>query len=70
MNEPRPGPAPEPGPRARAAALTLPPPPAGTFILTSLPPIQFCAWTACQVWEAQGFLVGGRWAVFMLFGND
>lgn len=26
--------------------------------------------TACQVWEAQGFLVGGRWAVFMLFGND
>ena len=56
-----------------------PPPPIHTQRATSRgrdfysdgPPAQpVLRGTACQVWEAHGFLVGGRWAVFMLFGND
>lgn len=42
----------------------------GTFILTGVRLSRSVPGTACQVCEAQGFLVGGRWAVFMLFGND
>lgn len=44
--------------------------PRGDFYSDGPPAQPVLRGTACQVWEAHGFLVGGRWAVFMLFGND
>lgn len=68
-----------PGASGPAASPLAPPPapthtvcraPGGDFYSDGPPAQPVLRGTACQVWEAHGFLVGGRWAVFMLFGND
>lgn len=67
--EPR-APQPAPWPPPPAPTHTVCRAPGGDFYSDGPPAQPVLRGTACQVWEAHGFLVGGRWAVFMLFGND